>query len=90
MGTQAALFGAPNQMGLPMFSSTLTILGGTGIFSGATGLATATGVANPPSGVEIAGQVTPLSSAGRLEVIVDISPQSGQNSASEVLRKRPV
>jgi len=64
MGTQAVLFGAPNQMGLPTFSSTLTILGGTGIFSGATGLATATGVANPPSGVEMAGQVTPLSSAG--------------------------
>src|SRR3954453_8181657 len=63
-GTQAVLFGAPNQMGLPTFSSTLTILSGTGIFNGATGLATATGVANPPSGVEMAGQVTPLLSAG--------------------------
>jgi hypothetical protein len=49
MGTNSVGFGAPNAMGLPTFSSTLTIQSGTGIFSGATGFATATGTGNPPS-----------------------------------------
>jgi len=46
-GTDSVLFGAPNAMGLPTFSNTVTILSGTGIFSGATGSATATGTSMP-------------------------------------------
>ena len=63
-GTDSVLFGPPNDMGLPTFASTLTILGGTGMFSGAAGLATATGVAVRPSGPPGPGQVTMLSFSG--------------------------
>jgi PEP-CTERM motif len=47
-GTNSVLFGPPNAMGAPTFSSSLTILGGTGIFSGANGSATDTGLAILP------------------------------------------
>jgi PEP-CTERM motif-containing protein len=60
-GTDSVSFGAPNAMGLPTFSNTLTILSGTGIFSDASGSATATGTANPPA---VVGQPTPVSFSG--------------------------
>jgi hypothetical protein len=44
-GTDSVLFGPT-----PTFPQTLTILGGTGIFSGATGFATATGMQIASSG----------------------------------------
>jgi hypothetical protein len=44
-GTDSVLFGPT-----PTFPQTFTILGGTGIFSGATGFATATGMQIPSSG----------------------------------------
>ncbi len=62
-GTDSVIFGPPNAMGLPTFSSTLTITDGTGMFSGATGLATATGTAIRP-GPPGPGQVTVLSFTG--------------------------
>jgi hypothetical protein len=63
-GTDSVIFGPPNALGLPTFSSTLTITGGTGVFVGATGRATATGVSIRPAGPPGPGQVTVLSFAG--------------------------
>ena len=64
-GTESGVFGALNPMGLPTSSNTYTILSGTGIFSGATGSATAAGMATAqPS----PGQPTPLSFSGSGEI----------------------
>lgn len=48
-GTHGYVFGAPGVDGQTI-SSAMTILGGTGIFSGATGSATASGTNSPPPG----------------------------------------
>jgi hypothetical protein len=48
-GTHTYLFGPPTAAGQTI-TSTMTILGGTGAFSGATGTATATGTNTPPPG----------------------------------------
>ncbi len=62
-GTDSVAFGPLNAMGLPTFSNTLTITGGTGVFSGATGFANALGVAMP-SGLPSPTVPTPVSFSG--------------------------
>ncbi len=62
-GTNSVLFGPLNGMGLPTFSSTLTISGGTGIFSGASGSGSSTGTASP-SGPLSTTDPTPVSFSG--------------------------
>ena len=64
IGTSFTTFGPPNALGLPKFTNTETILGGAGIFAGASGFFTGSGVSIRPSGPPTPGQVTLLSSAG--------------------------
>jgi hypothetical protein len=77
-GTDSAIFGPPNALGLPTFTNTEVILGGTGIFAGATGFFTGGGVAIRPSGPETPGQVTLLSSTGSGQITAP-----GLNTAPE-------
>ena len=59
-GTHNFTFGRPAAMGQTI-TSAMTILGGTGMFSGATGTATATGTNSPPPGPE---DLSPVSFTG--------------------------
>ncbi len=63
-GTNRTVFGAPNAAGFPTFTSTYTILSGTGIFEGANGSASANGISNRDSGAIAPSPVTPVSSSG--------------------------
>ncbi len=49
-GTDSVVFDSPGATGVQSNTHIYSILGGTGIFSGATGFATATGLSIPPSG----------------------------------------
>ena len=62
-GLESVIFGPPNADGLPTFASTLSITGGTGVFSGATGSAAASGIAMP-AGPPSLTQTTPLTFLG--------------------------
>lgn len=59
-GTDLFLFGPPDAIGQTI-TNTMTILGGTGIFSGATGFAAGTGLNTPPPGP---GELSPVSFSG--------------------------
>jgi hypothetical protein len=58
-GTSRTAFGPPNSEGLPTLSTNFTILSGTGIFAGATGTATQSGVSHPGD-----GPTTPVNISG--------------------------
>lgn len=63
-GTNSTVFGPPNSAGFPTFTSTYSILGGTGIFNGAVGFASANGISNRVPGAVSGNPVTPVTSLG--------------------------
>jgi hypothetical protein len=63
-GTNNTVFGPPNSAGFPTFTNTYSILGGTGIFNGATGFASANGISNRAPGAIGSSPVTPVTAIG--------------------------
>lgn len=68
-GTNNTIFGAPNSVGFPTFVNTYTILGGTGIFNGATGSASANGISYRNPGPTGGSPVTPVAALGSGQII---------------------
>ena len=59
-GTDSFLFSPPDSTGIQTTTSTMTILGGTGIFQGASGFATGEGTNSPPP----PGELSPVFFSG--------------------------